>query len=191
MKPGRADAAVDTNAIEISLGFKGFWSEFNARLGKSIEVHGETNVIVGPISDPNSPSLFIIVFNCNKKPLKNCSVNQLDIQSFILPTCLKYNGDCLDPDDFFNAHLAGLRDVEKITGLHFFPTLNYRDQVDLLARTPLASSILVNPAPSFKEPRSPKPPVNSSPGMSVTNKLAFILTGFLLLVHHFVAGALL
>jgi len=171
------DVLIDTNAIEISAGFKKFWNDFHVKLGRTAASKGETNVIVGPILDSNSPSLFVIVSNCNRKALKNCSINQLDVQSFILPTHLKYNIDCMDSDDLFNAHLAGLRDVEQITGFHFFPALSYRDKVDLMSRTPFASKILVDPSPSFKEAHEMVP--NNSPKYLPAKNAILIVFWFL------------
>lgn len=139
--------AVDTNAIEISANFEKYWIDFQSRLGHNVVLHGETNVIIGPIRDSSSPSLFIIVSNCNNSALADCGINQLNVQSFILPTHLRYNGGCIAFDDMYRVHIAGVRDVEQITGLHFFPTLSYRDKVDILSRTPFASSLLIEPRP--------------------------------------------
>ncbi|KAI9555247.1 hypothetical protein GHT06_017762 [Daphnia sinensis] len=145
-----ADVAVDTNAIEISKPFETYWNEFHAMLNRSVETNGETNVIVGPVRDSPSPGLFFVVSTCrsNGVALADCPVDQLDMQSFIMPTNVRYSRDCIKFTAFFNAHLASLPDVEHLTGIRFFPALPYGDKADILSRTPLASTLLVNPDPS-------------------------------------------
>ncbi len=139
--------AVDTNAIEVSTSFLNFWTDFHTKLSASVAFNGETNIVIGPIRDSSSSSLFVIVSNCHNNILSECSIDRLDVQSLILPTHLKYNQGCTSSDEFFNQHLAGLRDIVQITGLNFFPITTYRDQVDLVTRTPFASKLLVDPHP--------------------------------------------
>lgn len=145
-----ADVAVDTNAIEISKPFETYWNEFHAMLNRSVESNGETNVIVGPVRESPSSGLFFIVSTCRSVgvALAECSIDQLDMQSFIMPTNVRYSRDCIKFTAFFNAHLASLPDVEHLTGIRFFPSLSYGDKADILSRTPLASTLLVNPDPS-------------------------------------------
>lgn len=142
-----ADVAVDTNAIEISKSFEKYWREFLILLNKSIESSGDTNVIMGPVRNSLSPGLFVIVSTCQAS-LAGCPVDELDVQSFIFPTNVRYSRDCIDLDKFFSQNLATLADVEHLTGIRFFPSLSYGDKADVLSRTPLASSLLVNPDPS-------------------------------------------
>jgi len=142
-----ADMAVDTNAIDVSSDFLKYWTDFHTKLSASVATNGETNVVIGPIRDTSSPSLFVIVSNCGNYLLSECPVDRLEVQSFILPTRMKHNNACLGSDDFFATHLAMLRDISQITGLRFFPAISYRDQVDLLSRTPFASDLLANPDP--------------------------------------------
>ena len=139
---------VDTNAIEVSSRFTKYWGDFHDKLSQLIAQNGETNVIVGPVRDSASPALFFIVSNCKNSPLSQCPIDQLDQQSFILPTNSKYNRDCISSEDFFIHNLAMLRDVEIVSNLQFFPLLPYRYRVDLLSRTLFASQLLSNPVPS-------------------------------------------
>jgi len=141
--------AVDTNAIDVSPAFLKYWTDFHKKLSESVSTNAETNVVIGPIRDiTSSPSLFVVVSNCRNYILSKCpSVSHLEVQTFILPTRMKHNNDCLSPEDFFATHLAMLRDITQITGLRFFPSTSYRDQVDLLSRTPFASDLIANPDP--------------------------------------------
>ena len=140
-----ADVAVDTNAIEVSSRFAKYWTDFKTKLSQSVTLNGETNVIVGPVRDSESPALFFIVSNCKNSPLAQCPIDQLDQQSFILPTHSKYNRDCISSEEFFTTNLAMLSDVEHVSNLQFFPVLPYRYRVDLLSRTCYASLLLANP----------------------------------------------
>lgn len=111
--------------------------------------NGETNVIAGPVRNSISPGLFFIVSTCLvENSLAECPIDQLDLQSFIFPTNLRYSRDCINSDKFFSNNLATLADVEHLTGLSFLPSLSYGDKADVLSRTPLASTLLVNPDPS-------------------------------------------
>ena len=148
-----ADVAVDTNALEISLPFANYLNDFYDLLNGSVEANGNTNIITGPVRDSQSPGLFAIVSVCRTKDvlLADCPFNDLDMQAFILPTNLRYSGDCnnlFSSNDFFSTNLATLADIEHLTGIRFFPSLTYSNKVDLLSRTPLASTLLVNPDPS-------------------------------------------
>lgn len=119
-------------------------------LNRSVEANGETNVIVGPVRNSPSSGLFFIVSTCQAVGVAvvDCPLDQLDMQSFIMPTNVRYSRKCINYTAFFNAHLASLPDVEHLTGIRFFPSLSYRDKADILSRTPLASTLLVNPDPS-------------------------------------------
>lgn len=139
------ELAVDTNVIEISPHFEHLWIDFHTKLNQIVAVRGETNIIIGPIPDSYSPSIFFILSNCLSKKLKDCPAVDLDVQVFVFPTFVRYNRNCTGPEEFFQTNVAMLRDVVQITGLHFFPKLSYRDQVDLLSRTPFASRLLVDP----------------------------------------------
>ena len=140
-----ADVAVDSNAIEVYSRFAKYWGDFHDKISQLIAQNGETNVIVGPVRDSESPALFFIVSNCKNSPLAQCPIDQLDQQSFILPTHSKYNRDCISSEEFFTTNLAMLSDVEHVSNLQFFPVLPYRYRVDLLSRTCYASLLLANP----------------------------------------------
>jgi hypothetical protein len=128
----------------VSSRFVKYWTDFHAKLAQSITQNGETNVIVGPVRDSISPALFFIVSNCKNSPLAQCPIDQLDQQSFILPTYSKYNRDCIASEEFFSTNLAMLRDVEHVSNLQFLAALPYRFRVDLLSRTCYASLLLSN-----------------------------------------------
>lgn len=142
-----ADVAIDTNAIEISKYFEKYLNDFLALLITSVESNGETNVITGPVRNSPSPGLFVIVSTC-RSALVECAVDELEFQSFIFPTNVRYSRDCIESGKFFSQNLVSLADVEHLTGIRFFPSLPYGDKADVLSRTPFASSLLVNPDPS-------------------------------------------
>nr|CAH0102825.1 unnamed protein product [Daphnia galeata] len=145
-----ADLAVDTNAIEISKSFDTYWRDFHTLLNYCVNINGETNVITGPVLDSPSSGLFVIVSTCRSVgvALADCPIDQLDIQSFILPTNLRYSRNCIKSTKFFSTNLATLPDIEHLTGLRFFPSLSFGDKAEILSRTPLASTLLVDPDPS-------------------------------------------
>ena len=145
------DVGIDTNAIEISKSMENYWTEFHSMLNNSLGDNAVINVITGPVRDSISPGLFFIVSTCSTPgvQLASCSVDALDMQAFILPTNVRYSRECIDANKFFRNNLATLADIEHLTGIRFFPLLSYEGKVDLLSRTPLASSLLVNGNPSM------------------------------------------
>ncbi len=52
---------------------------------------------------------------------------------------------------FARSNLATVRDVEKASGLIFFPSLSREAKLRLLARTVLASDLLVDPLPEIPD----------------------------------------
>jgi hypothetical protein len=145
-----ADLAVDTNAIEISNSFGTYWRDFHTMLNYCVNIHGETNVVTGPVRDSPSSGLFVIVSICRSVDvaLVNCPSEELDIQSFIFPTSSRYSRDCIKSTKFFSTNLATLPDVEHLSGFRFFPSLSFGEKAEILSRTPLASTLLVDPDPS-------------------------------------------
>lgn len=130
-----ADWAVDTNAIEISVDFEKYWSRFHEKHGSAVDaMQREMNVVAGPVCDSFSSAIFVIASVCETSHrLTDCPVSELDMQSFILPTHLHCNRNCIDPDDFLGSNLAALVDIEVAIGLHFFPTLFFQDRTDILS----------------------------------------------------------
>ena len=144
------DAQIDTNAMEASTGFQTYWTHFHELIAQTVSNHGPVNVIVGPHKEDRRPSLFAIISSCQSavNRLSDCSLEDLDLQSFILPTFPRYNGDCTDPTAFLAVNVATVKDVEILTGLDFFPILSYEGKASILVRTALASHLIVNPDPN-------------------------------------------
>ena len=144
--------SVETNAIEISPAFEMYWQDIGKRINELAgHISGKLNVMIGPVRNSPSPAIFLVVSYCRGLEA-NCSDDLLDVQSFLFPTHLHYSGDCLSADLFARSHLATIRDVEGASGLVLFPSLSHEAKVQLLARTVLASSLLVDPQVPDDEP---------------------------------------
>ena len=112
----------------------------------SANLPGRLNIFVGSVRDSPSPAIFLVVSYCpDPVELLACLENQLNVQSFILPTHLHYSRDCLSTERFLRSHLTTIRDVERASGFNLFQSLLNEAKVQLLRRTILASSLLVDP----------------------------------------------
>lgn len=142
--------AVDTNALEVSTSYLKYWSALHNLLRGAVATNGETNVITGPVRDSPSSAQFFVVSTCltADASLASCPVDELDVQSFILPTNARYSRDCLGSGKYLGTHVASIHDVEHTTGLRLFPILSYDDKVRLESRSLLSSKLLVNPDPA-------------------------------------------
>jgi len=183
-----SDAAVDTNAAEVSTGFAPRLAALNRlvaqRWSSDGSVRGGVHVVVGPRREPMRSSLFAVVSACRTpaSTVYDCPVYQLDVQSFILPTRSRYNGRCTDDDAFLALNVATLKDVELLSGLRLFPTLSYADRVALLTRTPLASSLLVDPDPEPTEPNEPTNPEGHGGAATPRQRIAVLIVALVLQV---------
>ena len=79
---------------------------------------------------------------------RSCPIEGLDVQAFLLPLRSRFNGACVGERDAVALHVATLRDVERVTGLRFFPHLSADAKLQLLTRTSLDSRLVVEPARS-------------------------------------------
>ncbi|KAL7638831.1 UNVERIFIED_CONTAM: hypothetical protein RMT77_010365 [Armadillidium vulgare] len=110
------------------------------------------NIIIGPAfdkdadsvvddynnfqSNPAVPShLFLIVTKCSSSvtEINDCPTSDLDSLAFIF---LQYYdiSNCLNENDFSLENSAKVKDVERLTGLTFFPNLPYKDRTKLVIR---------------------------------------------------------
>ena len=146
------DVQIDTNVMEVSAAFQTFWTYLHQLMARNV-TDGPINVIVGPHREPLRPSLFAVISSCqsNMERLSDCLPEDLDIQSFILPTFTRYNRNCTDPSSFLATNVATVKDVESLTGLELFPAWNYRQKAFVLLRTALASRLIVDPEPHSDE----------------------------------------
>lgn len=144
------DAWVETNAIEISPAFGKYWQDIENRIKElSSYMAGRIHVLAGTVRNSPSPAIFLVVSYCTYAMELGCSGKELDVQSFLLPTHLHYGRNCLSTDLFLRSHVATVRDVEKASGLILFQSLSHEAKVQVLGRTVLASSLLVDPRPTL------------------------------------------
>lgn len=143
------DGWVETNAIEISPAFEKYWQDIEKRIMELSGNAGRIHVVAGPARNSPSPAIFLVVSYCTDLMELDCSGKELDVQSFLLPTHLHYGRDCLSSNLFLRSHLATVRDVEHASGLNIFQSLSREAKVQVLGRTVLASSLLVDPRPKL------------------------------------------
>ena len=145
------DGLVETNAIDISSPFSAYWLDMETRIDRLAANHsGHVNVVVGPVRSSSKPAVFVVISFCQHM-LTNCSGDELQVQSFLLPSHLRYSRNCLSTDSFARSHLATVRDMEQATGLTLFPQLPFEDKIQLLGRTVLANSLIIDPQSPSKE----------------------------------------
>lgn len=134
-----------------------------------------------------SPAIFLIIAYCQVLP--NCSKDEWQVQSFLLPTHLRYSRDCLPTILYLRSHLATVRDVERATGLTLFSSLSAEDKVRILARTVLTSgNFLVDPYP----PATPNEQVPNSSGNLVSSfisSLSHEIVNWLLIIGAWLAAS--
>ena len=137
----------------------------NELIGQSWLERRLVNVITGPTLDTYE-SVYYVVSSCSAPYADNmavCPVEERQVQAFLLPrrsllsagTCGGGGGG--DRRTEIARNVASLRDVERLTGLVFFPNLAARDKLQLLARTPLESRLVLDPAN-----RGADPPVDNA-----------------------------
>lgn len=143
------DMAIDTNALEVSTPYLKYWSSLHNLLRDSVAINGETNVVTGPVRDSPSSGQFFVVSTClSDASLGSCRVEELDVQSFILPTNARYSRDCFGTGKYLSTHVATIPDIEHTTGIRLFPNVSYGDKLHLTSRSLLSSKLLVNPDPA-------------------------------------------
>lgn len=147
---GAPDAYLSSNAVRMFTGFRnGIW-KFLWQTLKKYSRSETVNVIVGPVFDKNHngifdrsdrsnsselpiPSHFFIVLSkCREKKDTNfteCLIeDKLDILSFVLPHRQKID-NCMNYADFLQEHIVRIRDIELLTGLHFFKAYQHQSVV--------------------------------------------------------------
>lgn len=112
---------------------------------------GPLHVISGPTRH-HLASIFFVVTSCKTNStvgewnLTTCPVDHRDLQAFLLPVRQwKYQHSCISDRDFIAYNVATLKDVERITNFQFFPDLPMEDKLNLLSRTTLDSTLVVDP----------------------------------------------
>lgn len=119
------------------------------------ETHGHINVISGPTRH-HSPAIFYVIIACAKSNettdswnLTTCPTDQRELQAFLLPVQQWAEQEaCMSERNWIAFHVATLLDVERVTGFNFFPELPVEDKLNLLSRTAIDSTLVINPARS-------------------------------------------
>lgn len=76
---------------------------------------------------------FVVVTRCRQMvpSITNCTNADLDSQAFILPQFQTASNDCLTGMKYATFHLSTVQDVEQLTGLTFFPSLEPETRLQL------------------------------------------------------------
>lgn len=127
-------------------------NKMNLLLMKASMSNKHLNVISGRTNRDLS-TLFYVVSTCldpRRASIYTCPIELRAYQAFLLPLRQNLNGACLSDEKFIALNVASLKDVERVTGLNFFPRLPIEQKIDLLTRTILESTLVVRAARSLK-----------------------------------------
>lgn len=145
------DAWLDTNLLEVPSGIAQFIQTMTKMVSEASVSRGPLHVISGPTRH-HLASIFFVVTSCKTNStvgewnLTTCPVDHRDLQAFLLPVRQwKYQHSCISDRDFIAYNVATLKDVERITNFQFFPDLPMEDKLNLLSRTTLDSTLVVDP----------------------------------------------
>ena len=145
------DAWLDTNLLEVPSGIAQFIQTMAKMVSEASVSRGPLHVISGPTRH-HLASIFFVVTSCKTNStvgewnLTTCPVDHRDLQAFLLPVRQwKYQHSCISDRDFIAYNVATLKDVERITNFQFFPDLPMEDKLNLLSRTTLDSTLIVDP----------------------------------------------
>ena len=144
------EAWLETNMMEVSPRVESLMTAINKLLAVAWIERGPINVIRGPTHGLYD-AIFYVVNRCSSEKhdnFANCPIDHKDLQSFLIPKKLHSDNNCtLNNLAFLRYHVVTLNDVERVTGLTFFPELPMEDKLKLLARTTLESKLLIYPNP--------------------------------------------
>ncbi|XP_045626409.2 venom phosphodiesterase isoform X1 [Procambarus clarkii] len=116
-----------------------------------LALYGPLNLVLGPVFDNNADSLpddfhnftipevpshlFSVVTRCKTKvtSLDLCSPSDLDAAAFIIPM-VEFISNCQSNADYLAEFSAKVHDVELVTGLTFFPDLDFQTRTSLVLR---------------------------------------------------------
>ncbi|XP_069167904.1 venom phosphodiesterase-like isoform X2 [Procambarus clarkii] len=116
-----------------------------------LALYGPLNLVLGPVFDNNADSLpddfhnfiipevpshlFYVMTRCKTKvtSLDLCSPSDLDAAAFIIPM-VEFVSNCQSNADYLAEFSAKVHDVELVTGLTFFPDLDFQTRTSLVLR---------------------------------------------------------
>ena len=149
-----ADAWLDTNLLEVPMKMSNIIDAMIQLLSEAAETYGQINVMSGPTRH-HSPAIFYVVTACinsneteifDSWNLTSCPIDQRELQAFLLPVQQWTEKEaCISDRDWIAFHVATLLDVERATDLHFFPDLALAEKLNLLSRTTIDSTLVINP----------------------------------------------
>ncbi|KAK8378339.1 hypothetical protein O3P69_011080 [Scylla paramamosain] len=143
-----------SNAVPLTDQVARRWRELLSFVGHWALLLGPLNVVAGPVMDYNADSLaddlgelgrsgelvvpshiFLVVSRCVApvSSLSHCPHDKLDVEAFVFPQFIPVT-NCLESARFMQEYSAKVGDVEGITGLQFFPNLDYYQRVRLKTR---------------------------------------------------------
>nr|XP_045625603.1 venom phosphodiesterase 2-like [Procambarus clarkii] len=144
-----------TNAVPFTNFLTQRWQELLKLVKQWSYRYRTLNVITGPVFDYDTDTfaddlrtispgggevmvpthMFLVVSRCSVlvSHVSQCPHDHLDALAFVFPQSLAVS-NCLSAERFAQEFSATVQDVEKITGLKFYPNLNFEDQVRLQVR---------------------------------------------------------
>lgn len=143
-----------SNAVPFTHQLTQRWQELKNFISKWANLYGALNVIAGPVFDYDANSfaddldkvsqttglvvpthMFLVASRCSVwvDHLADCPHDQVDSLAFVYPQYLPIT-NCLNAARYAQEFSAKVQDVEKITGLKFYPSMHYYDQVRLQVR---------------------------------------------------------
>ena len=151
----KADAWLDTNLLEVPSKMTNVIDTMIQLLTEAAQTHGHINVISGPTRH-HSPAVFYVITACMNSNdtetsdswnVTTCPIDQRELQAFLLPVQQWTEKEaCISERNWIAFHVATLLDVERVTGFHFFPDLPVEDKLNLLSRTAIDSTLVINAA---------------------------------------------
>ncbi|KAK4288129.1 hypothetical protein Pmani_038829 [Petrolisthes manimaculis] len=142
-----------SNALPVTSALRERLDHLEKLLNTWTNRYSALNVVAGPVFDSDADTLaddlhdsgdipfvlpnhiYVVVTRCLewRSDMADCPHSKLDALAFVLPQFLAVS-NCLDDNRFIQEFSAKVRDVELITGLTFYPDVNFQDRVKLQVR---------------------------------------------------------
>ncbi|XP_042241449.1 venom phosphodiesterase-like [Homarus americanus] len=141
-----------SNAVPVKLPVPRDWLKLiRAKVPDWLAKRGPINFLSGPVFDDNAdgfpdnfteftspPSIpthiFLIITQCKTRPsFDGCPQDDLRAISFIFPEVQSVN-NCLNGTNYLLEFSAKVKDVELVTGLRFYPNLEFSNRISLVLK---------------------------------------------------------